>query len=65
VASQASETSMPAERVLFMLCISEQELFYITSETSCRGSLPSFPYKTVSKLTTVSAAVWDAALASE
>jgi hypothetical protein len=48
-----------------MLCISEQELFYITSETSCRGSLPSFPYKTVSKLTTVSAAVWDAALASE
>ena len=45
------------------LSVGERGLFYITSETNCRGSC-QLPYKTVSEPTTVSATEWDAALAS-
>ena len=44
------------------LSVGERELFQITSETSCRGSC-QLPLQNCSKLTTVSAAVWDEASA--
>ena len=45
-------------------CLSASANFSTPHQKPAVGEAVSFPYKTVSKLTTVSAAVWDAALAS-
>lgn len=56
IAKARSRLERGLEKLLFMAVCRRARLSYITSETSCREAV-SFPYKTISNLATVWAAV--------